>query len=375
MERRAVAYAFGSVLGGPGIGTIAGHAVQGLHRNGLLDRAYAWAAEDVAIPAERVGTVPFGRVADYALRHYRNDLTFDVLASRWVEQADLLHGWNNMCLRTLRRAAASGATTVVDRASAHPAVQRQIVEREFREHGLDERFIDDRTFRRATAELREADAVLVPSQFVYDSFLAEGFEESALRKVPLGVDVSAFEPDGSAKREDGEEFVALFVGHVSLRKGVQYLLPAWERADVEGTLRLAGEVTDSAAAVVEEYRDAPGIDFLGWVDDVAAEYRRADALVFPSIEDGFGLVVLEAMAAGTPVLTTSNVGASEVLTDGEDGLVVEPRDVGAVADALTELAGDPERRRRMGERAREAVQPYTWERYGDELAATYRGLL
>jgi len=371
-ENRSVTYAIGGTLGGPGIGTIAGKAVESIDRNGLLQQAYGWAATDLDVPPERVSTVPLGSYIDRVLHYYRNDMPFDLLASHWMAESELFHGWNNMCLRSLRAAREAGSVTVVERASAHPVVQREIVETEFEKHGVDEQFIDDRTFRRAMAEIEEADAITVPSDFVYETFLDRGFSPEKLVKIPYGVDIDRFEPKIPSETSD---LTAVFVGQVSIRKGVQYLLPAWRQADVEGTLKLAGDVRGVASDIVAPFRDVPDIEFLGFVDDVERVFREADVFVFPSIEDGFGLVILEAMATATPVITTSRVGASELVIDGESGFVVEPADVDSVADHLETLAADPERRRAMGELARETAETYTWTRYGDALAAAYRSLL
>ncbi|MFB6218757.1 MAG: hypothetical protein ABEH77_06205, partial [Halobacteriaceae archaeon] len=135
-----VAYAFGGVLGGSGIGRIAGHAARGVHRAGLLDRAVAWAADGDPVPRDRLTTVPLGEHASL-LPYYYKDLAFDLISERAVGTPELLHGWNNMCLRTIRRVADHGGVTVVERASTHPAVQRELVEAEYRRHGVDEEFV------------------------------------------------------------------------------------------------------------------------------------------------------------------------------------------------------------------------------------------
>jgi len=205
------------------------------------------------VATKRIHTLPLGRYLRRIPSYELKDHLFDRLSARYLDSPDLFHGWNNMCRRSLTVAEQAGATTVVERASTLPVVQRRLVEREFDEYADGAQFTSDRRVRRATAELGAADAVLVPSEFVYKSFLDEGFEESKLHLVPFGVDADQFSP---SPVDDGE-FSALFVGQVSLRKGVQYLLPAWQSADVSGTLRLAGEVTENAEAVVDRYRDDP----------------------------------------------------------------------------------------------------------------------
>jgi glycosyltransferase involved in cell wall biosynthesis len=365
-----VTYAFGSVLGGPGIGRIAGHAVEGSQRAGLLDRAIAWASEDVSVPDRSLTTVPCGQYIDTLLRHYRNDVAFDLLTSQLLDSPDIFHGWNNMCLRTLDTATDRDITTVVERASSHPAVQRRLVEREYNSFGHDEGFMRGRQFDRACRELELADAVFVPSEFVLESFREEGFNDSKLHLIPFGVDLNTFRPPEGGR--DGKECTVLFVGRLSLRKGIQYLLPAWDRANVDGELRLIGRVDESAKAVVEPYRDRNDIRFLGWVDDPVAEYKQSDVFVFPSVEEGSALVTYEAMAAGLPSVVTPNSGS--LVEHGVHGQVVEPRNVEATAAAVKELAAKPDRRRELGRRARLTVEDYTWTAYGDRVADAYRDL-
>jgi glycosyltransferase involved in cell wall biosynthesis len=370
---RPVCYAFGGgTLGGSGIGRIAGHAAEGLHRGELLDSAVVLDAADVDIPAERLTTLPGGHLLKRIPHARTKDACFDFISSAYVDAPKLFHGWNLMCLRSLRKADARDATTVVERASTHPNVQRDLIETEYDEFGVSDRPFTDREFERAVTELAECDAVFVPSEFVYDSFKREGFSDDSLFTIPFGVDTDAFTPPADPARRDSE-FTALFTGQISLRKGIQYLLPAWEQADVDGTLRIAGETTSTAESVVDDYRNNEDIEFLGWVDDMEREYERASAFVFPSIEEGSALVSYEAMAAGLPSIVTPNVGS--LVRDERDGLVVPPRSPDAVADALERLAAEPSTRAEFGRSARQRVEDYTWERYGDSVAEAHRELL
>jgi glycosyltransferase involved in cell wall biosynthesis len=227
-------------------------------------------------------------------------------------------------------------------------------------------------FQRAITEIQECDAVFVPSSFVADTFRKRGYSDDDLFVIPFGVNTAEFTPPDDIARPDGE-FTALFVGTVSLRKGIQYLLPAWQAANLDGTLVIAGEVTDAAAPIVSEYRDESSIRFAGWINDMPATYRNANAFVFPSIEEGSALVSYEAMASALPSIVTPNVGS--LVEDDKHGIVVPPRDVEAVTEALERLASDPDIRRRMGARARETVEEYTWERYGEKVAGAYQELL
>lgn len=368
---RSVTYAFGGDLSGAGIGRIAGHAVDGIQRSSMQGKAISYTLSGERL-SEITQTHKVGSILRRIPNYYVKDTLFDRLTARKIDFPDLFHGWNNMCLHSLRTAKNSGAKTVVERASTHPTVQRRLVQEERKQFGAGEKSRDKRLHERAVTELVEADAVFVPSEFVYESFLDQGFDEGQLYQIPFGVDHEQFAPpEDYARRE--RQFSALFVGGISLRKGIQYLLPAWDQADIDGTLRIAGKVTEGAKPIVEQYRNHDSIEFLGWVDNPSEEFRRASTFVFPSVEEGSALVSYEAMASGLPAVVTPNVGS--LVRDGEDGVVVDVGDVDALTDAIERLESSPETRERMGRNARKRIAEYTWERYGNSVISAYESIL
>jgi glycosyltransferase involved in cell wall biosynthesis len=155
----------------------------------------------------------------------------------------------------------------------------------------------------------------------------------------------------------------VFVGRVGPSKGVDVLVrAAIEAAPLLPGLRLVivGRDAGGFAAELVQAAQAAGhpdlLDFRGHVDHEALPglLRDADVFAAPSpCEGGPGFVYLEAMAAGLPVIACAGTGAADVVEDGETGYLVAPGDVGAVRDALLALCGDPDRRGRMGRRARE----------------------
>ena len=115
---------------------------------------------------------------------------------------------------------------------------------------------------------------------------------------------------------------------------------------------------------------------IGYQRDVSPYYALFDALVLPSANEGTPVVAMEALAAGRPVVATRVGGVPDVVTEGEDGYLVDVGDVQSIADALERLARDPELCRSLGERGRELVVPrYRVERLVDDVDALYRDLL
>jgi glycosyltransferase involved in cell wall biosynthesis len=170
----------------------------------------------------------------------------------------------------------------------------------------------------------------------------------------------------------------LFVGNLIQRKGADVLLDALARMPpASWVLTIVGHVPEDAGplrAQAQALRARGRIDVRGRLDDQAlrAAYLDAHVLAVPSHYEGFGIVYLEAMAAGLPAIGTTAGAAHEIITDGADGFLIAPGDSAALAERLTALAGDRERLARMGCRARARYLRHpTWQ----QTAARIRDFL
>jgi phosphatidylinositol alpha-1,6-mannosyltransferase len=154
----------------------------------------------------------------------------------------------------------------------------------------------------------------------------------------------------------------LCVAHLYPRKDVATLLAAMARLERDAVLRVAGTGPElpRLRRIARRLRLGRRVEFLGHVPfaRLAAEYRRADVFCLPSRQEGFGIVFLEAMAAGIPIVAGRAPAVVELLGDGEYGVLVTPGDAPALAKALDRLLGDPEERRRLGEAGRRRVQRF-----------------
>ncbi len=368
-----VVYSIGAKFAGAGIGSTASQFVRAIHRVGYLERAIVGYAADHDLPPEKVIAFPWMRAVAWLARDYSliRDVVFDHVAAHSIAACDIFHGWSHQCLHSLRRAKALGAVTLVERPNSHDLYQDRLLREEYERWGYrPPTCLRSWGIQRGLAEQALADYITVPSRFAFESMVAEGIPAEKLFLVPYGVDIQRFLPD----EPPTEIFRLLFVGQVSLRKGVPYLLQAWERLRLpRAELWLAGRVTPDAQGVVAPYRDHPTIRFLGHVRDVPAVYRQASAFVLPSIEEGSALVTYEAMAAGLPLIFTYNSGA--VARDGVEGIQVPIRDVDALAAAIERLYRGPDLRREMGRAGRRRAEEYTWEAARERLLAAYREAL
>ena len=367
-----VVYSIGSRLAGGGIGTTAWHAARGIFRAGHLARLFCLGTEPTDIPADIIRSFwfPSRRYLRLPVMHYwwLKDRSFDRRAARHLPDAfSVFHGWNSHCLACLGRAREQGAVTFVERGSAHASVQGRLLAEEHERFGLARPATMARLIARCVAEYDAADYVHVPSSFCRDSFLTAGFPAEKVVQSPYGVDLARFRPTPPPSR-----FTALFVGEIGLRKGVLDLLDAWARLRLsDSRLVLLGGIESAAARLVASYRRRCECEVPGFTSDVAAAYADCSVLVLPAIEDGFPLVVLEAMASGRPVIVSENTGSKDLIEDGVHGFVVPIRSPDAIAEKLQWLHDHPVEREAMGAAARRQAESFPWERHGRDLVALY----
>lgn len=238
----------------------------------------------------------------------------------------------------------------------------------------------NRYFRRAlTVARREADVVVVPSQASADDCLSEGFDADRIRVVPHGVrvpDVAPHEAAAIRARLGLDRPYVFWCGTFEPRKNLPALLDAFARiaADTDLDLVLAGPVgwggadTEVASRLTGLLADRVRLIGRLTVPELHVAYAAARAFGFPSTWEGFGMPVLEAMAHGTPVVTSAGTSMAE-FTEGA-GLLVDPTDVAALADALLAATGDEHDR--LSELARDRASASTWAHAADLTAAAYR---
>ncbi|HKQ29642.1 MAG TPA: glycosyltransferase, partial [Burkholderiales bacterium] len=158
----------------------------------------------------------------------------------------------------------------------------------------------------------------------------------------------------------------LFVGGLSQGKGLSYLFGAADLLRGRISLTVIGRRRQACPVLDRQLEQCRYIESLPNAD-VLSEMRRHDVLVFPSLWDGFGLVILEAMSQGIPVIASTNCGGPDVITDGEDGFIVPIRATQTIAEKLELLADDPDLLLRMKAAAHETAERYSWERYRSSL--------
>jgi glycosyltransferase involved in cell wall biosynthesis len=362
----AVVFTCSVPLGAPSLGLVAERSCLGLAEAGLLDAIVApgfgggggWAgARRVRVPVRTIpllGRTGWGRSYQLLLR----DVLFDRLAAARTGGRSSLMSISGMCRSSLRRAAAGGCPTWLICPSTHVDAQHALVSRARAAIGLPARpsELNGWLARRARDEYGRAAVLVVQSELARATFVEHGVPGERLVTLRPGVDLDRFAP--SEPPADAVLRV-LFVGQLGVRKGLHTLLDACARLEPSTyALTLVGGMEPEAAWLLTR-RPHVNVRRLPFTPAVPAQMAASHVLVLPSVEDGFGLVALEAMASARPVIVSDACGVKEVVPDG-GGEVVPASDAAALSAALGRLADCPRRRREMGREARRAAEGLSW---------------
>jgi len=294
----------------------------------------------------------------------------ELVLQNGLDHCDAVYGFNSACRKLFEAAKERELATVMEQTSAPRLAEQRILEAEsadatnWEDHEHDTNAED--FARREKAEWALAGLIICGSEFVRHQIAQEGGPVEKCVVVPYGVELSAFSFRNSTQRNAGQSLNVLFVGSVGLGKGIRHLLEAMRR--LQGApvrCRVVGGWSVDPDVLRRHVPD--NVELVGYVPrtEVAREYERADVFCLPSLCEGSATVIYEALAAGLPVITTSNAGS--IVRDGVEGFIVPIRDPEAIAEKLDLLASDRDRLWDMSVAARERSQYGSMQAYGKRL--------
>lgn len=296
---------------------------------------------------------------------------FDRWAASQLGDSRMVIGRAGEATDTLSQASARGATVISHQGSWHILELQRIMDEESARIGVPRWHYDPFRIERELREYQLADRIMVSSEVAKQSFIRQGIDASRVFSVLPGVDISMFSPPSQARRPGA----IISVATVGLGKGQYHLVRAFQRLQTRSaTLTLVGTILPGWDKRL--HLDQPGLRTTGHVSRrrVIEELRQASVFVLPSLADGFGLVLAQAMACGLPVIATEATGIRELITDGVEGFVVPaPPDAESLAGAIDTLLSDSDRAQAMGAAGRRKVESFGgWDRYGRQLVAACR---
>jgi glycosyltransferase involved in cell wall biosynthesis len=300
----------------------------------------------------------------------RENILFDKCVGKKLRGKgfDIFHGFSGCSFHSMVEAKKQGKACIIDQHDVYYKAMNRIIADEL---DLDPSGLSNISYwpphkgyhRRVDAELELADYIFVPSTFSFRSHAENNIPREKLILMPFGIRGDSIAKDVKPGKKD--EFRIGFVGSIGLRKGIGYLLEAVKGiADPAIKAYLAGSFS-ARCDIVKRY---PGCyKLMGYIrgDKMREFISELDVLALPSISDSFGIVILEAMAQGVPVIATENTGGPDIIADGESGFIVPIRDAAAIKERILFLYKNRDAKITMGKKALERVSDFTWEKYAE----------
>lgn len=323
-----------------------------------------------------------GHMLDKTLFNLYKDTLFDSLVARQLKKSsepfDIFVVWANYGLRSITQAKKRKALVIVESGSAHIKEQAELLTNEYQKYGLPIFPVNPKTMLRMTHEYGAADYITVPSTFARNSFIKHGISAERLLVVPCGMNLAPFFEITTPRTM--KKFRVIFVGLLCLRKGIHYLIDAWNNLHLpedQSELVLVGPMQADLAYILKGKKLRKNICFYGSTDQATLKnlYKESSVFVLPSIEDGFGMVMGEAMASGLPVICTTSTAGTDLVDDGITGYVIPPGDSQALADKLRWCYDHRHECITMGVLGRQAIQCHTHTKYGAIITGLYQELL
>jgi len=265
------------------------------------------------------------------------DRGFDEWVGRHLGKCDFIHAMPGQSLHIFRKAKALGIGTVMNHATGPVREWVRIMEPEYCRAGLKLEEVcpyDRNYFEREDREYTLADFHCVASTIVRDQLINLGIDHNKLWVVPYGADRTLFFQDETPAPT---RFTIVFAGQIGLRKGLKTLLDSLELSQQKDwQVELFGTILDESKKDMSDYHGKPELKFHGAVSQsaLAHAFRGASVLVLPSLEEGFGLVVPQALNSGLPCIVSERVGAKDLIRHHENGSIFKTQNPESLLNEL-----------------------------------------
>jgi len=304
----------------------------------------------------------FTTVSKIPLPNFIKELSvsvFDFLTSILMRKSDVLHAWSSFGLISIKKAKKNGTIIFVEKSCPHPYFQYQLLSEEARYLEVPPIKHSNRFINRTLEEFELADKIVVCSTYTLNSFLDNGISKDKLYNVALDSNFYPVRVYNKNYQKDG--MVVGSVGGNVIRKGFIYLLQAWKELNIPNSkllLKTSKQELMKIPKIWDLIKADQSIEIVDYVNDMEDFYGRLDLFVLPSIDEGFGMVVFEALACSLPVIITKNVGAGDFIIDGKEGFVVDIRDSQQLKENILFLNDNRDVMKTMSINARSTFDTY-----------------
>lgn len=332
---------------------------------------------DIITPCSIANTIfekaRLARFFDRRRFNYYKDEWFDSLVARKLthEQiGDIFVGWSNGCNKSLSLAKKQNARIVIESGSTH--IDHQIEQNSRTKKSKIVQALRSKMIN----EYLQADAIVVPSSYAQKSFLDRGFGSQKIIVQKLGVDTLFFNAEN--RKENVTSFNFLFASQLTHQKGVGILLESWQKAALPSIchLTIAGTYQQESRDLIKKY-SSKTVTLLGGVSPTILRelYKKNNVFILPTFDDGFGMVIAEAMASGCCVLTTPFSAGPDLINDGETGFIRNPTNIDEWVQWLWWAWNNRDQVQHIGSAAAAAAKQWTWDDYGSRTYHMYMNML
>lgn len=348
-----------------------------------------WAVKRFGFPAERVrsfwmhGVVSKVAYLTYQATMQRPERWLNRMFGQWAaeqlsrERWDVVHAWSGVSEELLSASDANGTARLMMRGSAHIRTQDLILRQEEQRTSTRMDCPDSWIRAREEREYALADCIVVLSTFARDSFVSEGVDPEKLRRLPLGANTEMFRPspeviDARCRRiVSGAPLNVLYVGAVSLRKGLWDIAAILRRPEAKRFhFRFVGPITSEARHLARTLQGAAEFVPKQPQRELRTWYSQGDLFLFPTLEDGFAVVLAQAQANALPILTTTNCSGPDLIREGETGWILPIRSPEAFVERLMWCDSNRPALAEMVRRAYTTFKVRNW----DDVAADFERL-
>lgn len=290
--------------------------------------------------------------------HAYNLELYDRFVSKNIfKDSELFIGWSQASLNSIKRSVKLNIPVLLEHPMVHVNTWTAIMQEEYERYGNESacqyNMFSPSMIKKMQEEYSYAGSINVLSNYAFNSFIKNGIPGENLHITLPGIDTKLFYPKNNSRTE---KFILIYVGRIDLLKGVHYLLEAFEKLHLKNAeLWLVGDIKDEIKHILPRYegiyKHFPYQNKKHLID----LYNQANVLVLPSVQEAFGMVILEAMSCGIPVIATETTGAPDIISDGQDGFVVKSRSVISLQEKIAYLYEKREEQEKMGMSARKKI--------------------
>ena len=277
---------------------------------------------------------------------------------------DIAYLWPAVSLNAYKKIKNSGRKIIYEGVNTHEANSKTILDVEYKRLKLPNlsnistaKVIDE------SAKLALADYVYSCSPIMTASMLNNGVPQSKIFQTSYGLSPNEVLDVSSRFDKINKQPTFIFVGTISLRKGIHLLLKFWVKANLNAKLKLIGTIEDALKLLVSGYLSDRRIEHIPFTLDLASIYKAADVLILPSFEEGSPLVTYLTLGASLPVIV-SPMGSGGIIVDGEDGFIIDPYDESKWIECMRQLAESDEPRQKLSANSKQKATNYVWDAVG-----------